>query len=131
GVAIVTWLAIGGALFLVLRQLRADQAGGRLEDVATLLASQARQSILAGDVQAALASIRDRAVADRRRRAPSGADRRDGGAPPDRRAVRSWGRSGRRGARRGTERDRSRETPFARRRSGRRRSRRHLSSRRR
>jgi signal transduction histidine kinase len=63
GVAIVTWLAIGGALFLVLRQLRADQAGGRLEDVATLLASQARQSILAGDVQAALASIRDQAAA--------------------------------------------------------------------
>jgi two-component system, OmpR family, sensor histidine kinase BaeS len=62
GVAIVTWLAIGGALFLVLRQLRADQAGGRLEDVATLLASQARQSILAGDVQAALASIRDQAA---------------------------------------------------------------------
>ena len=62
GVAIVTWLAIGGALFLVLRQLRADQAGGRLEDVATLLASQARQSILAGDVQAGLASIRDQAA---------------------------------------------------------------------
>jgi signal transduction histidine kinase len=57
GLAIVTWLAIGGALFLLLRQLRADQAGGRLEDVATLLASQARQSILAGDVQAGLASI--------------------------------------------------------------------------
>ncbi len=62
GVAIVTWLAIGGALFLVLRQLRADQAGGRLEDVATLLASQARQSILAGDLQAGLASIRDQAA---------------------------------------------------------------------
>ena len=62
GVAIVTWLAIGGALFLVLRQLRADQAGGRLEDVATLLARQARQSILAGDVQAGLASIRDQAA---------------------------------------------------------------------
>src|SRR6266508_4158803 len=62
GVAIVTWLAIGGALFLVLRQLRADQAGGRLEDVATLLASQARASILAGDVQAGLASIRDQAT---------------------------------------------------------------------
>ena len=62
GVAIVTWLAIGGALFLLLRQLRADQAGGRLEDVATLLASQARQSILAGDVKAGLASIRDQAA---------------------------------------------------------------------
>jgi signal transduction histidine kinase len=62
GVAIVTWLAIGGALFLVLRQLRADQAGGRLEDVATLLASQARQAIVAGDVQAGLASIRDQAA---------------------------------------------------------------------
>jgi signal transduction histidine kinase len=62
GVAIVTWLAIGGALFLLLRQLRADQAGGRLEDVATLLASQARQSILAGDVQAGLATIRDQAA---------------------------------------------------------------------
>src|SRR6266511_290925 len=62
GVAIVTWLAIGGALFLLLRQLRVDQAGGRLEDVATLLASQARQSILAGDVQAGLASIRDQAT---------------------------------------------------------------------
>jgi signal transduction histidine kinase len=62
GVALVTWLAIGGALFLVLRQLRADQAGGRLEDVATLLASQARASILAGDVQAGLASIRDQAA---------------------------------------------------------------------
>jgi len=62
GVAIVTWLAIGGALFLVLRQLRADQAGGRLEDVATLLARQARPSILAGDVQAGLASIRDEAA---------------------------------------------------------------------
>src|SRR6266542_4425669 len=62
GVAIVTWLAIGGALFLLLRQLRADQAGGRLEDVATLLASQARQSILAGDVQAGLATISDQAA---------------------------------------------------------------------
>jgi signal transduction histidine kinase len=62
GVALVTWLAIGGALFLVLRQLRADQAGGRLEDVATLLASQARAAILAGDVQAGLASIRDQAA---------------------------------------------------------------------
>jgi signal transduction histidine kinase len=62
GVAIVTWLAIGGALFLVLRQLRADQAGGRLEDVATLLASQARASIVAGDVQGGLATIRDQAA---------------------------------------------------------------------
>jgi signal transduction histidine kinase len=62
GVAIVTWLAIGGALFLVLRQLRADQAGGRLADGATLLASQARASIVAGDVQGGLVAIRDQAA---------------------------------------------------------------------
>ena len=62
GVAIVTWLAIAGALFLLLRQLRADQAGGHLEDVATLLVTQARATIVAGDVQGGLASIRDQAA---------------------------------------------------------------------
>ena len=32
GVAIVTWLAIGGTLFIILRGLHAQTTGGRLED---------------------------------------------------------------------------------------------------
>ena len=48
GVAIVTWLAIGGTLFIILRGLHAQTTGGRLEDQATALAVQARQAVNAG-----------------------------------------------------------------------------------
>jgi two-component system OmpR family sensor kinase len=58
GVAIVTWLAIGATLFLLLRGLHAQTTGGRLEDQATALAIQARQAINAGDASSVLASIR-------------------------------------------------------------------------
>src|SRR6266849_2558387 len=40
GVAIVTWLAIGATLFVLLRGLHAQTTGGRLEDQATALAVQ-------------------------------------------------------------------------------------------
>ena len=49
GVAIVTWLAIGGTLFIILRGLHAQTTGGRLEDQATALAVQARQAVNVGD----------------------------------------------------------------------------------
>jgi signal transduction histidine kinase len=58
GVAIVTWLTIGGTLFLLLRGLHAQTTGGRLEDQATALAVQARQSVQAGDAASVLASLR-------------------------------------------------------------------------
>src|SRR5882672_3969428 len=58
GVAIVTWLAIGGTLFIILRGLHAQTTGGRLEDQATALAVQARQAVNAGDAGSVLASIR-------------------------------------------------------------------------
>ena len=58
GVAIVTWLAIGGTLFIILRGLHAQTTGGRLEDQATALAVQARQAVNAGDAATVLATIR-------------------------------------------------------------------------
>jgi signal transduction histidine kinase len=58
GVAIVTWLAIGGTLFIILRGLHAQTTGGRLEDQATALAVQARQVVNAGDAASVLSSIR-------------------------------------------------------------------------
>ena len=64
GVAIVTWLAIGATLFLLLRGLHAQSTGGRLEDQATALAVQARQVINAGDAQSVLASIRSSLASD-------------------------------------------------------------------
>lgn len=58
GVAVVTWLAIGATLFLLLRGLHAQTTGGRLEDQATALAVQARQAVNAGDAASVLATIR-------------------------------------------------------------------------
>jgi signal transduction histidine kinase len=58
GVAIVTWLAIGATLFIILRGLHAQTTGGRLEDQATALAVQARQAVNAGDAASVLATIR-------------------------------------------------------------------------
>ena len=58
GVAIVTWLAIGGTLFIILRGLHAQTTGGRLEDQATALAVQARQAVPAGDTATVLSTIR-------------------------------------------------------------------------
>ncbi len=58
GVAVVTWLAIGGTLFIILRGLHAQTTGGRLEDQATALAVQARQAVNAGDAASVLSTIR-------------------------------------------------------------------------
>ena len=58
GVAIVTWLAIGGTLFIILRGLHAQTTGGRLEDQATSLAVQARQAVNAGDTLVILESMK-------------------------------------------------------------------------
>ena len=58
GVAVVTWLAIGGTLFLLLRNLHAQTTGGRLEDQATALAVQARQAVNAGDALSVLSTLR-------------------------------------------------------------------------
>ncbi len=62
--AIATWVAIGGALFLVLRGLHADATTARLNDVATPLVAQARQRLPAvGDVRAVLVDLRDQVEA--------------------------------------------------------------------
>jgi signal transduction histidine kinase len=62
--AIATWVAIGAALFLVLRGLHADATTATLNDVATPLVAQARQRLpAAGDVRAVLSDLRDQVQA--------------------------------------------------------------------
>lgn len=58
--AIATWVAIGGALFFVLRGLHAEATVARLNGVATPLVAQARQRLPAvGDIRAVMADLRD------------------------------------------------------------------------
>src|SRR5437016_1345088 len=58
--AMATWIAIGAALFVVLRGLHADATSARLNDVATPLVVQARQRLPGvGDVRTVLAELRD------------------------------------------------------------------------
>jgi signal transduction histidine kinase len=58
--ALATWIAIGGALFLVLRSLHTVATTSTLTDVATPLVAQARAELpTAGDVRATLANLRD------------------------------------------------------------------------
>jgi signal transduction histidine kinase len=62
--AIATWIAIGAALFLVLRGLHAQATTAALNDVATPLVAQARQRLpAAGDVRAVLTDLRDQVQA--------------------------------------------------------------------
>src|SRR5207247_2152352 len=61
--ALATWLAVGAALFLVLRGLHADSTASKLSDVATPLVVQARNLLPAvGDVRTVLANLRDQVV---------------------------------------------------------------------
>jgi signal transduction histidine kinase len=57
--AIATWVAIGAAMFLLLRGLHADATTATLTDVATPLVVQARQRLTAaGDARAVLADLK-------------------------------------------------------------------------
>jgi len=60
GVLIVaTWIAVGGALFVVLRSLHSDATSSTLVDVATPIVAQARPRLLGGgEVQATVAELR-------------------------------------------------------------------------
>jgi two-component system sensor histidine kinase BaeS len=62
--AVSTWIAIGAALFLVLRGLHADATTSTLNDVVTPLVVQARQRLpAAGDMLAVLSDLRDQVQA--------------------------------------------------------------------
>ncbi len=62
--AIATWIAIGGALFVVLRSLHADATYSTLTDVATPLVAQARGVLAAnGDVRSVLGDLREQVQA--------------------------------------------------------------------
>jgi signal transduction histidine kinase len=61
GLSLATWIAVGGALFLILRGLHADEASARLADVAIPLVAQVRAAVAGGtDLPAVLATLRDR-----------------------------------------------------------------------
>jgi signal transduction histidine kinase len=62
--AVATWVAIGAALFFVIRGLHSDATAATLNDVATPLAAQARQRLpAAGDARAVLTDLRDQVQA--------------------------------------------------------------------
>ncbi len=53
-------IAVGGALFVVLRGLHADAAFGALGDVADSVSVQVRQSVARGDLRGTILELRDR-----------------------------------------------------------------------
>ncbi len=58
--AVATWIAIGTALFFVLRGLHADATTATLNDVVTPLVVQARQRLpVVGDIRTVLTELRD------------------------------------------------------------------------
>ncbi|HEY6057316.1 MAG TPA: HAMP domain-containing sensor histidine kinase, partial [Candidatus Limnocylindrales bacterium] len=59
GLALITWLAIGAALFVVLRTLHADATTARLTDVTAPLAAQVRNRVADADARTILAALRD------------------------------------------------------------------------
>ncbi len=61
--ALATWISVGAALFLVLRNLHSDATSATLIDVATPLMAQVRTRVAAGvDVRTALLDVRDQLV---------------------------------------------------------------------
>jgi two-component system sensor histidine kinase MprB len=63
-VALVAWVVIGAALFVILRQAHTDATGSRLEDLATSLVGQARTALAAGDNSSALGVLQDQLTSD-------------------------------------------------------------------
>jgi len=57
--ALATWVAIGGALFVVLRVLHADATSARLSDLGTPLVTQSRPLQLVAEPRRALIALRD------------------------------------------------------------------------
>ncbi|HYX11999.1 MAG TPA: HAMP domain-containing protein, partial [Candidatus Acidoferrum sp.] len=63
-VALVVWVVIGAALFVILRQAHTDATGSRLEDLATSLVGQTRTALAVGDNASALSVLRDQLTGD-------------------------------------------------------------------
>src|SRR5438094_6327577 len=63
-VALVVWVVIGAALFVILRQAHTDGTGSRLEDLATSLVGQTRTALAVGDNASALSVLRDQLTGD-------------------------------------------------------------------
>ncbi len=60
GLSLAIWLALGGALFIVIRGLHSEATTARLADVAIPLAAQVRTSLANGaDLRTVLAGLRD------------------------------------------------------------------------
>ena len=60
GLSLATWLAVGGALFIVLRVLHTEATTARLTDVAVPLVAQVRLSLASGsDIRTVLGTLRD------------------------------------------------------------------------
>ena len=57
--SLVTLVAVGGALFVVLRGLHADATTASLEDLAGSVVPQVRQAIGSGDLRGTIADVRD------------------------------------------------------------------------
>ncbi|HYL40089.1 MAG TPA: hypothetical protein VET90_02165, partial [Candidatus Binatus sp.] len=64
GLALVVLLAVGGALFVVLRGLHADATTASLEALAGSVIPQVRQSIGSGDLRGAILDVRDTLAAE-------------------------------------------------------------------
>ena len=64
GLALVVLLAVGGALFVVLRGLHADATTASLEALAGSVIPQVRQAIGSGDLRGAIVDVRDTLAAE-------------------------------------------------------------------